>query len=149
MLWCQRVFHAPDTSAAPRGCVWWGNSYFLLPLPPPGWRACFRVQSWDVSENETPLLRVLRCPQIPLEVTWSSLSQSWKVHLQEGGGILAWVPVLSCIWCVVHSCLQPLSSGERLGWVVFAFPVLVWEGCVSGTVVVDTVSSALPGPLVF
>lgn len=118
MCCCAKVFSHSPHSLAPMGYVWWGTSHSLLPLLPPGSKDCFRPHCWGC----------LGCPQLPLEVTWSSMSQSWKVHLQKGDGILAWVPVLSCIWCVVHPSLQPLSGRERLGWVVFAFPVPLWEG---------------------
>lgn len=74
---------------------WQPFPHSLLPLLPPGSKDRFKPHCWGC----------LGCPQIPLEVTWSGMSQSWKVHLQRGGGILAWMPVLSCIWCVVHPSL--------------------------------------------
>lgn len=116
---CGSVFSHSPHSLAPVGYVWWGNSHSL-------------ILSCPLSNRE-----VKTVSNLIVEDIWVVPRYLWKSRgvarafmespLTEGGGILAWVPVLSCIWCVVRPSLQPRSGGERLGWVAFAFPVPFWE----------------------
>lgn len=104
---CGSVFSHSSHSLAPVGYVWWGNSHslILLPLVQPGSKDCFKPHGWGY----------LGCPQIPLEVTWNSTSQSWKVHSQRG--VEFW---LGCryfpAWDVLFTHLYNREVVEK-GWV--------------------------------
>lgn len=146
--YCVNVFsHPPYTlAAAPRGYVWWGNSYSLLPFPPSGCRACFRVQSRNVSENQTWLLRV---SGLFPDYLWKSHGVAWAVMespLARG----RWNFGLGAGTFLHLMCCSPMSTTAK--WRKAWFSGLCFScACVGRCfgVMVVTVSSALPGPLVF
>lgn len=91
---------------------------------------------------------IVECGYVVLTPFWKSHGAAWAGRgksTAEVGGILAKVLVLSCICCIVYPFLQSLNSGKRLGWVVFTFPVSVWEDMLVSHWL--TVSATLPETL--
>ena len=109
------------------GAVWWGNSYSLLVLPPPGGRTCFRAG--------VPLrnlrLQGSRLSPDPSGSHWASHGKSTCRKEVEFWPGRRYFPAFD-VW-LTH-LRQPLRGGERLSRVIFAFPVPVWDGarCHSG-----------------